>query len=131
MDYLLDTHSFLWFINGSTQLSAEARRCIEDDNSDKWVSIVSFWEISIKLSLGKLQMDMNVEELEKHLFGNGFKLLPLNLKDTLLVSKLPFHHRDPFDRLLIAQAINNSLTIISRDKNFPTYNVQVVWTANS
>jgi PIN domain nuclease of toxin-antitoxin system len=127
MDYLLDTHTFLWFINGSSELSGTAKKCIEDDNSDKWVSIISFWEISIKLSLGKLQLAMNIEELEKHLFGNGFKLLPLNLNDTLLVSKLDFIHRDPFDRLLIAQAINNNLTVISRDKNFPSYKIAVAW----
>jgi PIN domain nuclease of toxin-antitoxin system len=127
MDYLLDTQAFLWFINGSSELSERARNEIENTTSDKWVSIASIWEIAINLSLGKLTLSMDYEELISHVFDNGFKLLDLIFEDTILLTKLEFHHKDPFDRILICQATRKGLQIITRDTEFSKYKVGLVW----
>src|SRR5947209_8552375 len=98
--YLLDTHTLIWFIGGNKELSATARRSIEGDDVINFVSIASLWEIAIKVSLHKLELKAPFSEVNNQLVENGFELLPVTFEDTLTVSTLPFHHRDPFDRIL-------------------------------
>ena len=127
MKLLLDTHTFLWFLGGDSELSKKARTLIENPEHEKYISIASFWEIAIKNSLGKLTLDVPFAELKIEVIKNSFQILPITFEDTLQLSKLPFHHRDPFDRIIISQAIGNNLTLISRDNNFSLYNVNLLW----
>jgi len=125
---LLDTHSFLWFISGSTSLSPTARALIEDASNQPLLSVASLWEMAIKLSLGKLSLAQPFEVLiPQQMRLNGIKLLGIEIEHTAAVSKLPFHHRDPFDRLLIAQAIVEQMPIVSADTAFDTYPVKRLW----
>lgn len=124
MKLLLDTHVFLWFIMGSPHLSAEARTLIEDEKNRKFISIASLWEIAIKSSIGKLTLSASFDQLiPQQLTLNGFELLPIEFTHLAAVATLPFHHRDPFDRLLIAQAIVEKMPIMSIDSAFEAYNV--------
>ncbi len=97
MKLLLDTHTFLWFIAGSPNLSVSARNAIEDAADDKFVSIASIWETAIKVSIGKITLTAPFDDLFPHqLQINGFELLPVRVEHTSVVTTLPFHHRDPF-----------------------------------
>ena len=127
MKILLDTHTFLWFLGGNFELSKQARKFIETPENEKYVSIASFWEISIKNSLGKLTLDVPFAELKTEVIKNSFQILPITFEDTLLLSALPFYHNDPFDRIIISQAKRNNLTLISHDSNFSLYNVSLLW----
>jgi len=127
MKFLLDTHTFLWFLCGDSELSKQARAIIENPKYEKYVSIASFWEISIKNSLGKLTLDIPFSELKTEATKNSFQILPITFEDTLQLSTLPFHHRAPFDRIIISQAKGNNLTLVSRDENFSPYNVNLLW----
>jgi PIN domain nuclease of toxin-antitoxin system len=124
---LLDTHTLIWFINGNTTLPNKVRQVIEANDAVNFVSIASLWEISVKVSLGKLELKTTYSKIYDQLIDNGFELLPITFEDTLIVSGLPFVHRDPFDRLIIAQAMNNNLTILSKDQHFSSYEVTVLW----
>ena len=124
---LLDTHTLIWFIEGSDQLSQKARQEIETENTNNFVSIASLWEIAIKVSLGKIELKTSFYQINNKLSENGFEILPLTFEDTLIISTLPFHHRDPFDRIIIAQAMTNKMTIISKDGQFSLYGAKVVW----
>lgn len=124
---LLDTHTLIWFIDGSNELSQPARQAIETDDADNYVSIASLWEIAIKISLDKLELKTPFSQVSRQITKNGFYILPVTFEDTLLIASLPFHHKDPFDRIIIAQAITNKLTIISKDEQFSNYNVGVIW----
>lgn len=124
MKLLLDTHVFLWFIMGSPNLSVEARTLIEDENNRKFISVASLWEIAIKSSIGKLTLSAPFDQLiPQQLSLNGFELLPIELAHLAAVATLPFHHRDPFDRLLVAQAMVEKMPIVSIDSAFEAYNV--------
>lgn len=127
MKYLLDTHALIWFLNGDANLSIEARKAIESNEAINFVSIASLWEISIKLSLNRLILKTSLENLVEKVRDNNFLFLPITIQDTMNIAGLPFHHRDPFDRLLICQAINNELILISKDQNFIHYEVNLVW----
>lgn len=128
MEYLLDTHSFLWFINGDEQLSEKAKIAILDPNATKYVSIISFWEITIKISLGKIKLDMAYQDLQQHVSVNGFEILPITFEHTIELTTLDFHHRDPFDRIIIAQALIEKFLLISKDRNFDKYNnLKLLW----
>lgn len=99
MRLLLDTHTFLWFVLGSSELSQKAQALIVDPEFDKWVSPAVFWEIAIKVSIKKYQLNVPHEEfMEKALITNGFGVLDIRPKHTAIVASLPFHHKDPFDR---------------------------------
>lgn len=128
MKLLLDTHAFLWFIMGSPNLSASARAVIEDEASKKFLSAASLWEMAIKLSIGKLTLSAPFDILiPQQLDLNGIELLGIEVAHAKVVSTLSFHHRDPFDRLLIAQAIVESMPIVSADTAFDTYAVKRLW----
>ncbi|MBN8789331.1 MAG: type II toxin-antitoxin system VapC family toxin [Terrimonas sp.] len=124
---LLDTHTLIWFINGDTTLSNKVRQAVEANDTVNFVSIVSLWEIAVKVSLGKLELKTTYYKIYDQLIDNGFELLPITFEDTLIVSGLPFVHRDPFDRLIIAQAMNNNLIILSKDQHFSSYEATVLW----
>ena len=128
MKYLLDTHAFLWYFEDSDNLSEKAANIIEDMNAQKYVSIASLWEFSIKYSMKKLQFDGGLTNLWEMISQNGFIILPIS--QTYLeniISGLPFYHRDPFDRLIIATAKSESITILTTDENIQKYDVEWVW----
>jgi PIN domain nuclease of toxin-antitoxin system len=125
MNYLLDTHSFIWWLNDSKKLSQRARRIISDSNNRIFVSHATQWEIAIKAAIGRLVFP--VDRLELEVEENGFELLSLNTQHIMQIACLPMHHRDPFDRLLIAQAQKESLTLLSRDEMFASYDVSLTW----
>ena len=125
MNVLLDTHTFIWWLNDSRKLSERARRVISDSNNRIFVSHATQWEIAIKSAIGRLTFP--VEKLEQEVEGNGFELLSLNTQHIMQIAHLPMYHRDPFDRLLIAQAQNESLTLLSRDEMFASYDVSLAW----
>jgi len=128
MILLLDTHVLLWFVWDDPQLSAVAKGLIEDPDNRKLVSIASCWEIAIKVSIGKLSLgEPSRTFLEREITNNNFELLPISLEHATAVETLPFHHRDPFDRLLIAQAILESVPILSADSAFDPYPVTRLW----
>ena len=125
---LLDTHTFLWWVNDAPELTAAARRAIADANNVCYLSLSSCWEMAIKSSLGKLRLARPVERfVTEQITANGFTLLNIELRHMAKIEKLPFHHRDPFDRLLIAQAMTEKLTIVSADSVFADYGVKVLW----
>ena len=128
MRVLLDTHSFLWFIAGDIRLSPTARRLIEDVDNQPLLSMASLWEMAIKLSIGKLHLGRPFETLipeQMHL--NGIQPLPIEMDHVMVVARLPFYHRDPFDRLLIAQAMVEQIPIVSGDPAFDLYPIQRLW----
>lgn len=128
MNYLLDTHTFLWFLEGSPNLSISAKSAIEDSQSFNFKSIASIWEIAIKIKLGKLKLGVNLEELKSEILKNGFEILPLDFEHLLELSRLQEIHKDLFDRILISQAISEKFTLISKDTNFRLYaNLKLVW----
>ncbi|HAJ61322.1 MAG TPA: PIN domain nuclease [Cyanobacteria bacterium UBA8543] len=127
MKLLLDTHTFLWFINDSPQLSTDAKNLLESE-VDLWLSVVSLWEIAIKTSLGKLTLPDTYDKfIPQQLTLNDIEILPISMAHLALVATLPFHHRDPFDRLLVAQAIVEKVSIVSIDVVFDSYTVNRIW----
>ena len=127
MNYLLDTHTLIWFLNGDPDLSSKSRKAIEAETSSIFVSIASVWEIAIKVSLDRLDLKISFERLREEIESNGFKLLPITFDDIMILSELPMIHRDPFDRIIISQALSNNFILISRDKAFKTYQVKLLW----
>jgi PIN domain nuclease of toxin-antitoxin system len=125
---LLDTHTFLWFIDDDPRLSMAAKARIGEPATRVLVSVVSLWEIVIKLGTGKLSLDRPIEELwPESLAVNDFEELDVTAQDVLAVASLPLHHRDPFDRLLVAQAITRQLQVVSADPAFDAYPVLRLW----
>ena len=127
-NFILDTHTFLWYLSGDEFLSKKAKSLIEDASNSKFISIASIWEISIKLNLKKLKMGVSLENLKNEITMNGFEILPLDFEHIIQLSSLENHHKDPFDRIIIAQAIYEGFEIISKDKNFEYYKeIKVIW----
>jgi PIN domain nuclease of toxin-antitoxin system len=125
---LLDTHAFVWWVNDARSLSRRARAIIAIPRNQILVSVASCWELAIQVSLRKLTLKAPIERfLVEQIALNDFELLPIQLPHVARVATLPFHHRDPFDRLLAAQALEESLTIVSADPVFRQYGVQRVW----
>jgi len=128
VNLLLDTHAFLWFIGGSSSLSKRARTLIEDETNRVVLSTASLWEIAIKISLEKLTLSESFDVLiPEQLAVNGIELLDISINHAALVANLPFHHRDPFDRLLVAQAKVEQMAVISKDQAFDAYEVNRLW----
>ena len=128
MRVLLDTHTFLWFISGDSRLGAQAKALVADFSNEVVISVVSLWEIAIKVSLGKLTLarpfdDLIAEQLELH----EITWLAIELEHLTAVISLPLHHRDPFDRLIAAQASVEGLPLVSKDRVFQKYQIQVIW----
>lgn len=125
MQCLLDTHAILWTAWGSDQVSSSARRAMQE--CDCFYSIASLWEIAIKQALGKIGLDASLAELDNRCLMAGFHRLPIAVNHLDRLKTLPSIHRDPFDRLLVAQALEEGLAIITRDRLIPQYPVQTVW----
>ena len=128
MNVLLDTHTFLWFVQGSTDLSVSARDLVNNPTTTSFLSMASVWEMAIKISLGKMELQLNLSDFVSHYTAiNGFRLLPITLEHTSIVTSVPFHHRDPFDRLLAAQALSEELVLLSRDSILSAYGITRLW----
>ncbi|WP_107671301.1 type II toxin-antitoxin system VapC family toxin [Cyanothece sp. BG0011] len=128
MKLLLDTHAFLWFIAGSSKLSQNARVLIEDQSNERFLSIASLWEIAIKVSIGKLKLQLSISDLVRdQVYDNDIKLLGISPQHLDTLKQLDFNHKDPFDRLIIAQAITENLTILSVDSVFDNYPITRLW----
>lgn len=127
MNCLLDTHTLIWFLNGDETLSNKALRTIEDPKNKKYVSIASLWEISIKIGLKKLEFDGATKEVAELIEANGFEVLPISIAHTIQYEALPFIHRDPFDRIIVTQAMTDNMTVLSKDKNIYKYKVKSRW----
>lgn len=127
MRCLLDSHAFLWFLQGDSRLGQRAREVISEIENEILLSIASLWEIAIKISLEKLELDRPFSDLSRQLSINEIGLLGIEPRHLVILTDLPFHHRDPFDRLIIAQAISEGLPVLSGDDDFRKYPVQIVW----
>ena len=128
MRLLLDTHTFLWFISGDGQLSSKARELISDPENEVLLSVASLWEIVIKVGLGKLRLAGSFEEvIPSQLQSNDIEVLGIELAHLSELNHLPQHHKDPFDRLIIAQALAEGMPLLSKDDNFKEYRVQLLW----
>jgi PIN domain nuclease of toxin-antitoxin system len=126
MSYLLDTHTLIWFLENDSQLPPATRTQIETTPTI-FISVVSLWEIAIKANIGKLTLSFPFNTIEPNLTTAGITQLPITFKDLEIYLSLPLHHRDPFDRLLIAQALNYSLAFISQDSQMDAYPIQRLW----
>ena len=125
---LLDTHSFLWFVTADPKLSAGAERLIATGGNEVLLSVASVWEIAIKVSIGRLPLPEPVDQfIPEHTRNNRITLLPIEPRHTYEVARLPLHHRDPFDRLLIAQALVEDLPLVSADSAFDSYSIKRFW----
>lgn len=124
--FLLDTHTFIWLSEDDANLPTNLKAVIEEADA-VYVSIASLWEIAIKLNIGKLSLQKNYETIGSEIETSDITLLPISFADTVLVRSLPLHHRDPFDRMLVAQAISHSLAIISQDTQLDAYSIQRLW----
>jgi len=126
MKYIIDTHALLWFQSNDNQLSEKAKQLISEN--DIYISIVSFWEIAIKISIEKLKLNKTILQLMQQAQIDNITTLGITQVHIETVAKLPFFHRDPFDRMLISQAISENIPIISADIKFDLYNrVQRIW----
>lgn len=128
MKMLLDTHVFLWYVLGDSRLNNRAKEII-NAKSELSFSIASLWEVAIKINIGKLQLDCSFEDLLARLIYIKVEILPISVEDTQTYMNLPLfpNHRDPFDRILVAQTMNRSLVLVSSDVKFDFYAIQRVW----
>ena len=128
MRLLLDTHAFLWWVQDAPELSKKARASIANPDNECLLSLVSCWEIAIEVSLGKLTLPNPIERfVPEQLAANRFRQLDIGFRHVARVAGLTFHHRDPFDRLLAAQALEETLTMVSADPVFRRYGVKRIW----
>ena len=128
MKVLLDTHAFLWIVTSDDRLSETAQRIFLDPQNSLFFSAASLWEISIKKSLGKISLKRGwLQTIQKEIDANAIEWLPIEMPHCVAVTELPFHHRDPFDRMLVAQAIVEDLQLLSRDIRLSAYAVKRIW----
>ena len=131
MNVLLDTHTFLWTLFDTNKLSNKVLLTIENEENKVFISAITFWEISLKYALGKLQLNnCTPDYLPKLVAQMGFDILPFNIQEASSIHQLPLIHRDPFDRMLIWQSINYNLTFISKDKemkNYKSSGLKLMW----
>lgn len=127
MPYLLDTHTFLWFIAGDERLPKNVVSRIKNIEEPCYVSIASFWEIAIKLQIGKLNLDIEFSELFRFTERNQIEIIEINENHLLQLLTLELHHNDPFDRVIIAQTISEKLTLLSKDRKMESYKIKYEW----
>jgi PIN domain nuclease of toxin-antitoxin system len=128
MRLLLDTHTLLWFLLDDPRLSEAARQLIADGGNEIAISPASYWEIAIKIGLGKYALPEPYDSfMERELASNDFQILPILPRHTSMLTTLPHHHRDPFDRLLVAQAMSEAIPLLSGDSVLDAYSVQRLW----
>jgi len=127
MRILLDTHAFIWFAEDDDQLHSNIKRAIEKSANDIFLSIASIWEMAIKIQLNKLKISKSIEEVIELATSNGFEILPILPEHIIKLTTLAFHHRDPFDRIIIAQGLDENFRIVSKDSIFDEYGVKRLW----
>jgi PIN domain nuclease of toxin-antitoxin system len=127
MRFIIDTSTYIWYLNGSEKLSKIAFDIIENKNNNIFISIASIWELSIKVKLGKLKLISDIYTLEDDLYRYKITILPITITDIHKNYKLPFHHRDPFDRMIISQSLVSGMPIIACDELFDSYLVNRIW----
>jgi PIN domain nuclease of toxin-antitoxin system len=127
MKLLLDTHAFLWFVAGDPRIGKKAKKIMEGGGSRLYLSSASIWEMAIKASLGRLSFDGPFEDFMESKINEGYHMLPVEWNHAAVVAGLAFHHKDPFDRLLIAQAMTERMPIITADESFKKYGVETIW----
>ena len=127
MNLILDTHSLLWYISGDKQLPSKVIEIINQSSNRCFISIASIWEIAIKLSLEKLEINGGFKTIEDFLIDNDFELLPIDIDDLKKILTMEFHHRDPFDRMIVAQALTTNSLIITKDASLQKYEVEILW----
>jgi PIN domain nuclease of toxin-antitoxin system len=127
MRYLLDTHAIIWYLEDAVNLPSAIRETIDNQGNDIFFSMVSFWEITIKVSLGKLKLKLPFDELLNKIKMHDFNVLQIEEKHLRELANLPFLHRDPFDRLLISTAVAENLTIITADEEIYKYDTAWAW----
>ncbi|MDP2954877.1 MAG: type II toxin-antitoxin system VapC family toxin [Longimicrobiales bacterium] len=128
MRVLVDTHVFLWWVEGDRALGAKARAALANQENECFISLVSAWELAIKAGLGKLRLALPVERyVVEHIAANGFRMLDIQLAHVGRLETLDLHHGDPFDRLLIAQALVEELPVVTADPVFRKYGVKRIW----
>lgn len=126
--FLLDTHTFIWWIEDSPQLSKKIRKILENLENDCFLSLASCWELAIKSSIGKIKLSLPLRDLiPQHLAINDFKQLPISFRHVVRVESFDWHHRDPFDRLIAAQTLEEKLILLSADSIFDLYGVDRIW----
>ena len=128
MRVLVDTHVFLWWVEGDRALPPKARGALADRNNECLISLVSVWELAIKAGLGKLKLALPVQRyVVEHVAANGFRMLDIQLAHVGRVESLASHHGDPFDRLLIGQALEERIPVVTADPVFRDYGVRRIW----
>ena len=127
MNILPDTHAFMWFVNGDPMLGKAAKDAIENLENKALMSVASLWEIAVKVNIGKLSLSRPYTEIKDRMEENFIELLPITFDHTVLLTDLPLHHRDPFDRLIIAQAMTGKMTVLTKDENFNHYPIDIIW----
>jgi len=127
MNVLLDTHTFIWYIEGNPKLTENAKNVIELSDEKVYLSIISLWEIAIKTNKKQLTLQNQFDDLLDVLNSLEIEILSITFADTQIYKNLPLHHGDPFDRMLISQAMTNNLVIIGCDRAFDNYPVQMLW----
>ncbi|MYA22252.1 MAG: type II toxin-antitoxin system VapC family toxin [Gemmatimonadetes bacterium] len=128
MNLLLDTHTFLWMALDDPQLSETARAELSDAENELYLSPASYWEIAIKISIGKYNLTEPLTAfVKREIVANNLKVLPIDVDHTAEISTLPFHHKDPFDRMLVAQSMVENFPLVSRDTIFDQYGVVRIW----
>ncbi|MDN5202316.1 type II toxin-antitoxin system VapC family toxin [Fulvivirgaceae bacterium BMA10] len=126
--FLLDTHTLLWFLEGSTKLSQKVKNTILDKSNSCYISMASLWEMAIKIKLGKLELEIEFQQLAELLYQNNINIIQISFEHIQHLLKLEDVHRDPFDRIIISQAIFEKLIVISKDENFSKYKeLKVIW----
>ena len=127
MNLLLDTHTLIWLLEGDENLSPNALLAIQNPKNTCFVSSASLWEMAIKISINKLSMNVPYHELPRLIWENGIEILPTEFEHFLKVSSLPFHHKDPFDRIIIAQSMVEQMDIVGKDEHFDSYGINPIW----
>ncbi|MFC3560020.1 type II toxin-antitoxin system VapC family toxin [Pedobacter jamesrossensis] len=127
MAYLLDTHTFLWFVAGDSQLPISIKEKLSNINESCFLSIASLWEIAIKKQIGKLDLGIEFKELFRFAERNQIEIIPINEAHLAKLLSLEFVNNDPFDRIIVSQAISENLTLISRDRKLKNYKIKLLW----
>ena len=125
--YLIDTHILIWALTEPSKLTQITKNIIEQNENEIFVSIISFWEIAIKRSLGKLKLGVSLQEFYDATLNANISILQIEFQNILILDTLPFHHDDPFYRIIISQSITENLPIITKDKKFKFYDIDIVW----
>ena len=127
MRILIDTQAFIWFVENDKQIPVKMKKYLEKPENSIIVSIASLWKMTIKMSLGKLFLSCDIKEMTEKIYNNGFEILPILPEHIIKLSTLIYLHRDPFDRIIIAQGLTENMPIVSSDKIFDNYGINRKW----